>query len=170
VVFKNLNKERMKRYTNKQNLHNTFAPTLTNCPYSDSEPRPHPTSHLTFTLPITTHTPRTTNAIAPLAFPSRLWVMNSTPSYTSPTLPPSLTLPSSALPALFAHLTSVLGSHTPHSNKLLFSLDPPPLNSFANTTKFALTLPPLCAHNSSTHFNLTFSNTNPQPLPGPYWP
>jgi len=51
MVFKNLNIERTKRYTNKENLHNTFAPTVTNCPYSDSEPRPHPTSHLKFTLP-----------------------------------------------------------------------------------------------------------------------
>ena len=68
------------------NLQNTFAPTLTNCHYSTSEPKPHPTSHLTFTLPMTTHTPPTTNAIASLAFPSRSWVMKSTPSYTAPPL------------------------------------------------------------------------------------
>jgi len=96
--------------------------------------------------------------------------MNSTPSYTVPTLPPSLTLPSSALPALFVDMTSAPGPHTPHSNKLLFSLGPAPLNSSANTTKHGLTLPPLHAHNSSTHSNLTFPNTNPQPLPGPYRP
>jgi len=83
---------------------------------------------------------------------------------------PSLTLPSSALPALFADMTSAPGPHTPHSNKLLFSLGPAPLNFSANTTKHGLTLPPPHAHNSSTHSNLTFSNTNPQPLPGPYRP
>jgi len=109
------------------NLHNTFAPTLTNYPYSALEPKPAPTSHLTFTLPMTTHTPPTTNAIVPLAFPSRLRVTNSTPSHTVPTLPPSPTPPSSptlsssALPALFVDMTSAPGPHTPHSNKLLFS-------------------------------------------------
>jgi len=36
------------------------------------------------------------------------------------------------------------------------------------TTKHGLTLPPPHAHNSSTHSNLTFANTNPQPLLGPY--
>ena len=51
---------------------------------------------------MTTHTPPMTNAIGPPAFPSRTWVMNSTPSYTAPTRPPSLTQPSSAVPALFA--------------------------------------------------------------------
>jgi len=127
-------------------LHNIFAPTLTNCPYPASESKPHRTSHLTFTLSMTTHTPTMTNAIAPLAFPSRSLVINSTPSYTAPTLPPSLTLPSSALPTLFADMTSALDPHTLHSNKLLFSLDPAPLNSFANTTKHGLTLSPLCAH------------------------
>jgi len=67
-------------------------------------------------------------------------------------------------------MTSTLGPHTPHSNKLLFSLGPPTLNSFANTTKHGLTLPPLYAHNSSAPSNLTFPNTNSQPLPGPYRP
>jgi hypothetical protein len=67
-------------------------------------------------------------------------------------------------------MTSAPCLHTPHSNKLLFSLGPAPLNSSANTTKHGLTPPPLHAHNSSTHSNLTFSNTNPQPLPGPYRP
>ena len=62
---------------------------------------------------MTTHSPLMTNTIAPLASPSRSWVINSTPSYTVPTLPSSLTLPSSALPALFADLTSALGPHTP---------------------------------------------------------
>jgi len=147
------------------NLHNTFAPTLTNYPYSAFEPKPPPTSHPTSTLPMTTHTPPTTSAIAPLASPSRSWVMNSTSSYTVPTRPPSSTLPSSALPALFVDMTSAPGPHTPHSNKLLFSLGPAPLNSSASTTKHGLTLLPLHAHNSSTHSNL---NTNPQPLPGPY--
>ena len=52
--------------------------------------------------------------------------MNSTPSYTAQTFPPSPTLPSSALPALFADMTSVLGPHTTHSNKPQFSLDPAP--------------------------------------------
>jgi len=123
-------------------------------------------------LPMTTHTPPMTNAIAPLAFPSRSWVTNLTPSYTVPTHLPSPTLPSSALPALFVDMTSAAGPHTPHSNKLLFSLShgPAPLNSSANTTKHGLTPPPLHAHNSSTHSNLTFSNTNPQPLQGPYRP
>jgi len=152
------------------NLHNTFAPTLNNYPYSAFEPKPPPTSHPTSTLSMTTHTSPTTSAIAPLASPSRFWVTNSTPSYTVPTLPPSLTLPSSALPALFVDMTSAPGAHTPHSNKLLFSLGPAPLNSSANTTKHGLTLPPLHAHNSSTQSNLTFPNTNPQPLPGPYCP
>jgi len=109
-----------------------------------------------------------TNAIAHLASPSRSWVINSTPSYTAPTLPPSHSLPSSALPALFADITSALSPHTHHSNKPLFSSDLALLSSFANTTKHQLTLPLLCAHDSSTHFNPTFSNTNPQPLPGPY--
>jgi len=81
------------------NLHNNFALTLTNYPYSAFEPKPPPTSHLTFTLPMTTHTSPTTSAQPPLASPSRSWVTNSTPSYTVPTLPPSPTLPSSALPA-----------------------------------------------------------------------
>ena len=62
-------------------------------------------------------------------------------------------------------------SHTgPDSNKLPFSLGPVSLNSSANTTKHGLTLLPLHVHNSSTHSNLTFPNTNPQPLPGPYCP
>jgi len=104
------------------NLHNTFAPTLTNYPYSAFESKPPPASHLTSTLPMTTLTPPMTNAIAPLAFPSRLFVTNFTPSYTVPTHPPSLTLPSSALPVLFVDMTSTPGPHTPHSNKLLFSL------------------------------------------------
>jgi len=117
---------------------------------------------------MTTLTPSMTNAIAPLAFPSRSWVTNFTPSYTVPTHPPSLTLPSSALPTLFVDMPSAFGPHTPHSNKLLFSLGPAPLNSSANTTMHGLTLPPLHAHNSSTHSNLTFSNTNPQLLPGPH--
>jgi len=120
---------------------------------------------------MTTLTPPTTNAIAPLAFPSRLWVTNYTPSYTVPTYPPSLTLPSSALPAIFVDMTSALGPRTPNSIKLLFCLGPAPRNSSANTTKHhddGPTAPPLHAHNSSTHSNLTFSNTNPQPLPGPH--
>ena len=96
--------------------------------------------------------------------------MNPTPFCTVPTLPPSPTLPSSALPALFEDMISAPGPHTPHSNRLQFSLGPTPLNSSANTTKHGLTLPPLHAHNSSTHSNLTFPNTNPQPLPGPYRP
>jgi len=104
------------------NLHNTFAPILTNGPYSASRPKPPPTSHLTFTLPMTTHSPPMTNAIAPLAFPSRLCVTNSTPSYNAPTLPPSFTLPSSALPDPF-DMTSAPGPHTPHSNKLRQSMD-----------------------------------------------
>jgi len=74
------------------------------------------------------------------------------------------------LPALFVGMNSAPGPHTPHSNKLQFSLGPVPLNSSANTTKHGLTLPPLHAHNSSTHSNLTFPNTNPQPLLGPYRP
>ena len=110
------------------------------------------------------------NAIAPLAFSSRSWITNSSPSYTVPTLPPDLTLPSSALPAPFIDMTSAPGPHTPHSKKLLFSLGPDPLNSSPNTTKHGLTLPPLHAHYSSTHSNLTFSNTNPQPFLGPYHP
>ena len=154
------------------NLHNAFAPTLTDCPYSRAafKPKPPPTSHLPFTLPMTTHTPSTTDAIAPLASPSRSWVTNPTPSYTVPTVPPSPTLPSSALPVLFVDMTSAPVSHTPHSNKLLFSLGPAPLKSSANTTKHGLNPPPLHAHNSSTHSNLKFLNTNPQPLPGPYRP
>jgi len=150
------------------NLHKTFTPTLTNYTCSAFEPKPPPTSHHTSTLSTTTHTPPTTSAIAPLASPSRSWVMNHTPSYSVPTFPPSPTLPSSALPALFVDMTSAPSPHTPHSNKLLFSLGPGPLNSSANTTKHGLALPPLHAHNSSTHSNLTFSNTNPQPLPGRY--
>jgi len=119
---------------------------------------------------MTTHTPPTTSAIAPLVVPSRSWVMNPTPSCTVPTLPPSPTLPSSALPALFVDMTSAPGPHTTHSNKLLFSLGPAPLNSSANTTKHGLTLPPLHAHNSSTYSNFTSPDTNHQPLPGPYRP
>jgi len=134
------------------------------------EPKPPPTSHSTSTLPMTTHTPPTTSSIAPLASPSRSGVMNPTPSYTVPTLPPSPTVSSSALPALFVDMISAPGPHTPHSNKLQFSLGPAPLNSSANTTKHGLTLPPLHAHNSSTHSNLTFPNTNHHPLPGPYHP
>jgi len=117
---------------------------------------------------MTTLTPPMTNAIAPLAFPSRMWGTNCTPSYTVPTHPPSLTLPSSALPVLFVDMTSAPGPRTPLSNKLLFSLGPAPRNFSANTTKHRPTPPPLNAHNSSTHSNLTFSNTNPQPLPGPH--
>ena len=56
-------------------------------------------------MPMTTHTPPTTSTIAPLASPSRSWVINSAPSYTVPTLPPSPTLPSSALPVLFVEGT-----------------------------------------------------------------
>jgi len=154
------------------NLHNTLAPTLTNYPYSTFEPKPPPTSHLTSILPMTTHTPPMTNVIAPLAFPSRSWVTNFTPSYTVPTYPPSLTLPSSALPALFVDMTSVPGPLTPYSNKLVISLGPASRNSSANTTKHRLTPPPLRAHNASTHSNLTFSNTAPHclsssPLPVP---
>jgi len=119
---------------------------------------------------MTTHIPLMTSATAPLAFPSRSWVMNSTLFYTALTLPLSLILPSLALPAPFADMTSTLGPHTPHSNKRLFFFGPPPLNSFTNTTKHGLILPQLHAHNSSTHSNLTVSNTNPQPLPGPYRP
>jgi len=114
---------------------------------------------------MTTLKPPTTSAIAPLAFPSRLWVTNCTPSYTVPTHPPSLTLPSSALPVLFVDMTSAPGPRTSHSNKLLFSMGPA---SSANPTKHGPTPPPLHAHNSSTHSNLTFSNNNPQPLPGPH--
>ena len=101
--------------------------------------------------------------------PSRLWVMNSTLSYTAPTLPLSHTLPSSALPALFAYDLCSWVSHTPLQQTAIL-LGPPPLNSFANTTNHGLTLPPLYSHTSSTHFNLTFSNTNPQAPPGPYSP
>jgi len=122
------------------NLHNTFAPTLTNYPYSTFAPKPPPTSHPTSTYPTTTHTPPTTNAIDPLAFPSRSWVMKPTPSYTFPTLPTSPTLPSLALPALFVDSISVPGPHTPRSNKLRFSLGPGPLNSFKNTTKHGLSV------------------------------
>jgi len=96
--------------------------------------------------------------------------MNPTPSYTVPTPPSSPTLPFSALPALFADMISAPGPHTPHSNKLQFSLGPAPLNSSANTTKHGLTLPPLHAHHSPTHSNFTFPNTNPPPLSGPYCP
>jgi len=68
-------------------------------------------------------------------------------------------------------MISAPGPHTPHSNKLQFSLGPGPLNSSADTTKHGLTLPPLYTLNSSTHFNLTFPNTYPQALlPGPYRP
>jgi len=93
----------------------------------------------------------------------RSWVMNPTPFYTVLTLPPSPTLPSSVLPALFVDMISAPGPLTPHSNKLQFSLGQAPLNPSANTTKHGLTLPPLHAHNSSTHSNLTFPNTNPPP-------
>jgi len=61
-------------------------------------------------------------------------------------------------------------SPTPSPGHRKVTLGPAPLNSSANTTKHGLTLPPLHAHNSSTHSNLTFPNTNPQPLPGPYRP
>jgi len=152
------------------NLHNTFAPILTNYPYSAFEPKPPRTSHPTSILPMTTHTPPMTSAIAPLASPSRSWVMNPTPFYTVLTLPPSPTLPSSVLPALFVDMISAPGPLTPHSNKLQFSLGQAPLNPSANTTKHGLTLPPLHAHNSSTHSNLTFPNTNPPPFLGPYRP
>jgi len=47
---------------------------------------------------------------------------------------------------------------------------PVPPNSSVNTRKHGLTLPLLHAHNSSTHSDLTFSNTNPQPIPGPHRP
>jgi len=159
------------------NLHNTFAPTSTNYPYSAFEPKPPPTSHPTSTLPMTTHTPSTNSAIAPLASLSRSWVLNPTPSYTVPTLSPSPTLSSSALPALFVDMISAPGPHTPHSNKLQFSLGPVPLNSSAKTTKHGLTLPPLHAHNLSTHFNLIFltptlslSRARTVPLLLPYQP
>jgi len=59
--------------------------------------------------------------------------------------------------------------HTPLQQTAIL-LGSSPLNSSANTTKHGLTLPPLHAHNSSTHSNLTFTNTNPQPIPGPYRP
>ena len=131
------------------NLHNTFAPTLTNHPYSAFEPKPPPTSHLTSTLPMTTLTPSMTNAIAPLAFPSRLWVTNCTPSYTVPTHPPSLTPPSSVLLALFVDMTSTPGPRTPLSNKLIFYLGPTPRNSSENTTKHGPTPPSTHAHNST---------------------
>jgi len=113
------------------NLYNTFAPTLINYPYSAFEPKPTPTSHLTFTLPMTTHTPPTTSAITPLASPSRSWVTNSTPSYTVPTLPPS---PFSH-PAILI-LTSAFrrydlcswSSHTPlHQTAILLGSSPPNL-------------------------------------------
>ena len=122
------------------------------------------------TYPTTTHTSPTTNAIAPVASPSRSLVTNSIPSYTVPTLPTSSILPSLALPALFVDLISARGPHTPRSNKLRFSLGPDPLNSFKNMTKHGLTLPPLHALNSSTHFNPTFPNTCPHGLPHPYRP
>ena len=67
-------------------------------------------------------------------------------------------------------MISAPGSHTPPSNKLRFFLGPGPLNSSENTTKHRLTLQPLYALNSSTPFNLTFPNTYPQALPGPYSP
>ena len=143
------------------NLYNTFAPTLISYPYSVFEPNPPPTSHLTSTLPMTTLTSHMTNAIAPLALPFRSWVMNPKPSYTVPTHPPSLTLPSSALPALFVDMTSAPGPRIPHSNKLLDYLGPAPRNSSENTTKHGPNPPPTHAHTSSTHSNLTFSNTNP---------
>jgi len=143
------------------NLHNTCAPTLNNCPYSAFDPRSQVTSHLTSTFLMTTHTPLMTNAIASQ---SRLWVMNSTPSCTAPTLPPPLTPPSSALPALFADMTSELGPHSPHSNKPLFSSALPPQSSFANTTKHRLTLLSPCF--SSTHFNPTLKH-QPSASPGP---
>jgi len=108
------------------NLHNTFAPTLTNYPYSAFKPKPPPTYHPTSTLPMTTHTHPMTSAIALLASPSRSWLIIPAPSYTVPTLPPSPTLPSSALPVLFVDMISAPGPHTPHSNKLQFSLGPTP--------------------------------------------
>ena len=117
--------------------------TWTNYPCSAFAPKPPPTSLPTSTLPITTHTPPTISAIAPVAFSFRSWVMNPKPFYTVPTLPPSPTLSSSVLPALFVDVISGPGPHTPHSKKLLFSLVPAPLNSSANTTKHGLTLLPL---------------------------
>jgi len=45
-------------------------------------------------------------------------------------------------------------------------MGPAPRNSSENTTKHGPTPPPTHAQTSSTHSNLTFSNTNPQPLPG----
>jgi len=65
-------------------------------------------------------------------------------------------------------VTSAPGPRTTHPNKLLFFLGSAPGNSSANTTKHGPTPPPLHAHNSSTHSNFTFSNTSPQPLPGPH--
>ena len=70
------------------NLHNTFAPTLNNYPYSAFEPKPPPTSHPTSTLSMTTHTSPTTSAIAPLASPSRFWVTTPHPHTLSPLFPP----------------------------------------------------------------------------------
>ena len=155
------------------NLHNTCAPTLTNCPSSTFEPRPHVTFHLTSSQPMTTHTPLMTNVIVPLASLSRSWVMNSTPSYTAPTLPPSLTPPSSALSALFADMTSALDPHTPFSNKLLFSSDLPPVSSFANRRKHGLTLPPLCAKqicSLQSHFKVLKHQPSASPRPIPSLP
>jgi len=82
---------------------------------------------------MTTHLPLMTNAIASHASPSRWWVMNSTPSYTTPTLPTSLTPPSSSLPTPFEGMTSAIGPHTPHSNKPLFSSALTTRRSFTNT-------------------------------------
>jgi len=82
--------------------------------------------------------------------------------------PPSLTLPSSALPALCADMTSALGPHTPHSNKSLVLGSGPQAPSQTRQS-----IDSLCLHNVYTthlHFNLTFSSTYPQPLPGPYRP
>jgi len=97
------------------------------------------------------------SGIAFLAFPFRSWVMNPTPFYTVPTLPPSPTPPSLTFSTLFVDMISAPGLHTPHSNKLQFSLGPGPLNSSENTTKHGLTLPPLYALNSSHSLQSHFS-------------
>jgi len=53
--------------------------------------------------------------------------MNSTPSYTAPTLHLSSNLSSTALLVSFADKTSVPGPHTPYFNKPIFSSALPPL-------------------------------------------
>ena len=125
-------------HTARDDLHrcDLFKPTQYLRSHLDQLPllrlRTQVTSHIPSHLHLSnTHTyPPYDQRHCPSCLPIQIVGNEPHTSYTVPTLTTSPILSSLTLPALFVDLISVPGPHTPHSNKLRFSLGPGPLNSF----------------------------------------